>query len=223
MIVKLLIEGGNMAPSPVIAQQLGPIGINIGQLISKVNEATKEFKGIKVPVELDIDPGKKNFTINIKSPPVAELIKKELGLEKGSGDHKNLKVGNIAIEQIIKIAKMKLPEMLERDLKAMVKTIVGCCVSLGVLIDNKNPIDVEREISEGRYDREIKSEKTEVDDKKKKELDRFFSDIKRKQDARLKAEEEAKAAKESKETTTKVEKDNMDKTKVKTITETKKK
>ena len=63
MIIKLLIDGGNMVPSPAIAQQLGPKGINIGKVISKINESTKEFKGMKVPVELDINEKTKEFTV----------------------------------------------------------------------------------------------------------------------------------------------------------------
>ena len=78
MIVKLLVEGGNMTPGPAIAQQLGPMGINIGQVISKINQATAGFKGTKVPVELDINPKTKSYDIMVFSPPVAELIKKEL-------------------------------------------------------------------------------------------------------------------------------------------------
>ena len=134
MIINLLVEGGNMEPGPALAQKLGPLGINIGKVISEVNKSTASFKGIKVPVDLDIDTSTKEFKIKVKSPPVAELIKKELGLEKGAGDHKKVQVANMAIEQVISIANLKLPEMLEKDLKAAVKTVIGCCVSLGVLI-----------------------------------------------------------------------------------------
>jgi len=177
MIVKLLVEGGSMSPGPALAQQLGPMGINIGQVISKVNEATASFKGTKVPVELDIDPATKEFSITVRSPPIPELLKKELGVEKGSGDHKNVKVGNLAIEQIIGIAKTKLPEMLEGSLKAAVRTVVGSCVSLGVFVESKNPIDIEQDIAEGKYDKEIESESTEVSDEKRKELDQYFEDV----------------------------------------------
>ena len=200
MILKFLVEGGSMTPGPSLAQQLGPIGINIGSVISKVNEATSAFKGIKVPVELDINPSTKEFKITLKSPPVAELIKKELKLEKASGDQKNIKVGNISIEQIIGIAKTKLSEALEHDLKSMVKTVVGTCVSLGVLIDNKTPVKVANEISEGKYDKEIKEGKTIPSTEKRKELEDYFSEIKKTQDAKIKAEQEAKAAEEAKET-----------------------
>ena len=199
MIVKLLVEGGSMSPGPALAQQLGPLGINIGQVISKVNEATSNFKGTKVPVELNVDPATKNFEITVRSPPVAELIKKELKLETASGDHKKVKAGNISIEKVIGIAKTKLGEALESNLKSMVKTVVGTCVSLGVLVESKEAVQVASEISEGKYDKEIKEGKTEPSEEKKKELESYFEKIKKDQDAKLKLAKEQAEAKEVKD------------------------
>jgi large subunit ribosomal protein L11 len=199
MKVKLLVEGGNMTPGPAVAQQLGPMGINLGKVIGDVNSATSSFKGTKVPVELNIDPATKEVIITVSSPPVSELLKKELKIEKASGDHKKIKAGNIAIEQIISIAKTKFPDALENDIKAMVKSITGTCVSLGVLVDSKSAAQVCDEIESGEYDKEINGEKTEVTEEKRKQLEEFFSKIKSAQDAQLKVEEEQKAAKEEKE------------------------
>ena len=199
MIVKLLVEGGSMSPGPALAQQLGPLGINIGQIISKVNEATSNFKGTKVPVELNVDPVTKNFEITVRSPPVAELIKKELKLETASGDHKKVKAGNISIEKVIGIAKTKLGEALESNLKSMVKTVVGTCASLGVLVDSKEAVQVASEISEGKYDKEIKEGKTEPSEEKKKELETYFEKIKKDQDAKIKLAKEQADAKEVKD------------------------
>ena len=78
---QLLAEGGSMKPGPALSQTLGPAGINISEVIKKVNEATSNFKGMKVPVELDIDAKTKAITVNVFSPPVSELVKKELGIE----------------------------------------------------------------------------------------------------------------------------------------------
>ena len=201
MIVKLLVDGGNMTPGPAIAQKLGPMGMNLGDIISKVNEATKDFKGMKVPVDLDIDPSTKEFEISVRSPPVSELIKKELNIEKGSGEHKKTVVGNISIEQIIKIAKTKLPDMLEKDLKACVKTVVGSCVSLGILVDSKPAVQVCGEIEQGGYDKEIKEEKTVPDEEKKTELDNYFKEVLNKQEAILKKEADEKQEAAAKEET----------------------
>ena len=199
MIVKLLVEGGAMSPGPALAQKLGPMGINMGQVITDVNKSTSSFKGIKVPVELDVNPSTKAYTIHVFSPPVAELIKKEMKLEKGAGDHKNAKVGNIAIEQIISVSKTKLPTMLERNLKNAVKTVVGSCVSLGLFIESKEAVEVAKEVEEGVYDKLIKEEKTEVSPEKRKELDQFFAQYKLKLEAKIKATQEAAAAAEEAE------------------------
>ena len=111
MKLKLIVDGGAMQAGPVIAQQIGPLGINMGKVISDINEATLGFKGIKVPVELDIDSKSKKYDIKVFSPPVAELLKKELSLEKGSGEALKTKVGNIALERIIYIAQTKMPSL----------------------------------------------------------------------------------------------------------------
>ena len=194
MQIKLLIEGGNLVQNPGLSQKLGPLGLNINQVIQKVNEATKEFKGLKVPIELDINTSTKEFDVMVFSPPVSELLKKELGIEKGSGIHKKVQVANASIEQIISVAKTKLPNLLSRDLKAAVKTIVGTCVSLGILIENLNPKEIEQEIDEGKYDKEIQEEITETSQEKKEKLDEFFSEVKAKQELIMRQEQAAKEA-----------------------------
>ena len=178
-----------MKPGPALSQQLGPAGINLNEVISKVNEATKNFVGMKVPVELDVDTGTKAFTVQVFSPPVSELLKKELGITKASGLQKSSFAGNLSIEQIIYVAKTKLPNLLCKDLRAAVKTVVGSCVSLGVLIESKPAVEIEQEIEEGVYDNEIKEEKTETPAEKKEELERYFSKVKSEQDKVLKQKE----------------------------------
>tara|TARA_Y100000034_G_scaffold110572_1_gene142823 strand:+ start:380 stop:1051 length:672 start_codon:yes stop_codon:yes gene_type:complete len=207
MKIKLLVEGGSMKPGPALSQKIGPIGINVNQVIQKVNEATENFNGLKVPVELDVDAGTKEFEVVVFSPPVSELIKRELGIEKGSGTQNKVKVANASIEQIISIAKTKLPNMLCKDLKSAVKTIVGTCVSLGVLIENKEASEIEQDIDKGKYDKEIKEEKTETSSEKKAELDKYIEELKAEQEKIAKQEQvEKEAEAEKKEETTEEEK-----------------
>ena len=197
MKIKILVEGGGMQPGPALSQKLGPAGINIGKVIQKVNDATKDFKGLKVPVELDVDMGTKSFEVKVFSPPVSELIKKELGLEKGSGEQAKIKVANASIEQIISVAKTKLPSLLSRDLKFALKTVVGTCVSLGILIESKSPVEIEKEIDEGKYDKEIDGGITETPAEKKKELDDYFVEVQKEQENIIKQEKVAQEAKEA--------------------------
>jgi large subunit ribosomal protein L11 len=194
MQVKLLAEGGNMKPGPALSQKLGPMGININKVIQKINEETENFKGLKIPVELDVDPATKEFRIQIFSPPIAELLKKEAGIEKGSGIQKRLQVANLSIEQIISVAKTKLPNLLCKDLNSAVKTVVGSCVSLGILIENKPAVEIEKEISQGKYHKEISQGKTETSEEKKSQLREYFSEIRSKQEQIIEQEKKAKEA-----------------------------
>jgi len=203
MQIKILTEGGAMKPGPALSQKLGPAGIPLNKVIEQVNDATKDFKGLKVPVELDVNTKTKSFKVKVFSPPVSELLKKELGIEKGSEQQKRFQKGNASIEQIISVAKTKMQNLLAKDLKSAVKLVAGTCVSLGVLIENKPAKEVVHEIEEGIYDKEISEERTETPEEKKKELDLHFAVLKAQQDKII---EQEQAAKEAAETT--VEKEN---------------
>ncbi len=199
-LIKLLVEGGNMTPGPAVAQQLGPIGINIGKVIADVNTATSEFKGITIPVHLTINPETKEVLIKVLSPPTSELIKKELKIEKASSARLKQKVGNFTIEQVISIAKVKHNSLLSNTFIASVKSVIGTCQALGVLIESKDPKEVLQEIAEGKYKEEIEAQKTNIDPEKRKELDEHFAKIEAEQEAIRKAEEAEKAAEEEKKT-----------------------
>ncbi len=198
MQIKILADGGAMKPGPALSQKLGPAGIPINKVIEKVNEATKDFKGLKVPVELEVNTKTKEFEVNVFSPPMSELLKKELGISKGSGVQIKMQVANASIEQIISVAKTKMQNLLAKDLKSAVKLVVGTCASLGILVESKPAKEIEKEIDEGKYDKEIKEGKTETSPEKKTELDDYFKEIKSKQDSKLKLEQAAKDAEDEK-------------------------
>jgi large subunit ribosomal protein L11 len=198
MIIKLLVDGGGMKPGPAVAQQLGPMGINMGKVISEVNEATKDFSGMQVPVNLDIDPKTKEFKVTVLSPPISALLKKEAGIDLASGQRKKFQVANIAMEQIVSVTKQKYSNMLARDFKKALMSVLGSAMSLGLLIESKDPQEVIEEVKQGKYDEMINSQKTDLSPEKKQELKNYFDQVKSKQDTLKKAEEEAKAAEESK-------------------------
>ena len=192
MNIKLLIDGGSMKPGPAIAQQLGPLGINMGKVISDVNSATSNFNGMKVPVELNINEKTKSFTIKTFSPPTSELLKKELNLEKGTADHKKVKMGNASIEDVIKVTKIKFPDMLQKEFKSAVKSVLGTCKSIGILVENQEANDISKDVESGKFDSEIKSQKIETSPEKRKELNDYFDSLKKKQEAEI-AKEKAEA------------------------------
>jgi len=200
MIIKLLIDGGDMKPGPAIAQQLGPMGINIGKVISDVNTATKEFKGVKVPVELDVNEKTKSFVVKVSSPPTSELLKKELNLEKGTANHKDSIMGNASIEDIIKVTKIKYPNMLEKSLKNAVKSVLGTCKSIGILVENKDPNELIQDVAAGKYDKEIETISTETKTDKRKIINDFYAKIKQDQDNKIKLAQKAAEEAEAKKT-----------------------
>jgi len=200
MIIKLLIDGGDMKPGPAIAQQLGPLGINIGKVISDVNTATKEFKGVKVPVELDVNEKTKSFVVRVSSPPTSELLKKELKLEKGTANHKDSVVGDASIEDIIKVTKIKYPNMLEKNFKNAVKSVLGTCKSIGILVENMDPNQLIADVNSGKYDKEINSMSTETKTDKRKIINDYYAKIKQDQDNKVKLAQKAAEEAEAKKT-----------------------
>jgi large subunit ribosomal protein L11 len=198
MIIKLLVEGGGMKPGPALSQKLGPLGINLGKVLAEVNKATADFVGMKVPATLDINTKTKEFTVKISTPPTAELLKKELGFEKGSGQPNKLKIANIALEQIINVAKTKQNDMIVNSLKEAVKSVIGTCVSLGILVESKDPKAVLEEIDKGEYDPLIKKGVDVAPQEKLAKLAADFEQVRKVQEALIKemekkAEEEAAA------------------------------
>lgn len=197
MQIKLLVDGGAMQPGPALAQKIGPLGLNVGQIIQQVNDVTKDFKGLKVPVELSVDTSTKKIDIQVFSPSVSELLKKELGLEKGSGLQKKQKIANASIEQIISIAKAKQKDLLCNNLKSSVKTIIGTCVSLGILVENQPASEVGDLIDAGEFAKEIEKGLIETSSEKRKMLDEYFLKVKKEQEELMKKEQAAKEAAEA--------------------------
>ena len=142
--VDALVEGGKASAGPPIGSSLGPLKVNIGQVVTQINDMTKDFKGMKVPVKIIVDTETKEFEIKIGTPPATQLIMKEIGLEKGSGEPNINKAGVISFEQVIKVAKMKSSSLIVNNIISAVKTIVGSCQSAGILIDGKDAIEILR-------------------------------------------------------------------------------
>jgi large subunit ribosomal protein L11 len=146
-----IINGGEATAGPPIGPALGPLGFNVMMIVNKINDLTKDFQGMRVPVKVTVDTDTKEFDVEVGIPTTAALIAKELGIEKGSQSPGSQKVGDLNIEQIIKIAKIKKPQLLSKSLKEAIKEILGTCVSIGVTVEGKDPREIIRGINSGIY------------------------------------------------------------------------
>ena len=179
------------------------MGVNIGKVVADINKKTESFKGMQVPVTITIDSSTKEYEITVGTPPASALIKKEAGIEKGSGNPLQDKVADIKIEQLIKIAKMKEDNLLGKSLKEKVKEIIGTCNSMGVMVEGVSAVNAIKLVNEGKFDEEIKAEKTEITSEELKEMEaekkKLAEDIQKRRDEFVKRAKEIIAANEGKE------------------------
>jgi len=150
--VELLVSGGQANAGPPLGPALGPLGVNVMMIVNKINEVTKDYSGMKVPVKVIVDPDTKGFEVTVGTPTTSALIVSELKIEKGSGTPHSQKVGNLSMEQVTRIAKIKRPELLSRTLKEAVKEVMGTCVSMGVTVNDRDPRELQKEVDEGKHD-----------------------------------------------------------------------
>jgi large subunit ribosomal protein L11 len=149
--ISALVTGGEASAGPPLGPALGPMGINVLQVVNTINDKTKDFSGMKVPVKVEVDPDTKKFTVEVGVPPTAALINKEAGVGKGSGAAGTAVAGNIDIESAIKIAKMKIDSSYARDIKGALKEVIGTCLSSGIQVENKPAKEVYDDIKTGKY------------------------------------------------------------------------
>ena len=134
-IVKLQVPAGKATPAPPVGPALGPHGVQAAQFCQQFNERTrKQEEGVLIPVVITIYTDK-TFTFITKTPPAAVLIKKALGLEKGSGEPNKTKVGVLTKDKLRDIAEQKMPDLTAKDIAAAMKIIAGTARSMGVTVE----------------------------------------------------------------------------------------
>lgn len=174
--ISVLIEAGKATAAAPLGPALGPLGVNIGDIVTEINEKTKGYVGMKVPVKISIDTSK-NVEISIGSPPTSALIKKEAGVQKGSDNSKVTSVANLTMDQVKKVAEMKFDILSSHSIKSAMKEVIGTCNSLGITVDGKPAKKVQREIRHGEYSPYFESigekgtEAISVEDAKKDAMD----------------------------------------------------
>lgn len=150
--ISSLVTGGAASAGPPLGPALGPMGVNIMEVINAINEKTKDFDGMKVPVTVSVYPDTKKYEIEIGIPSAAALIMKEAGVQKGSGIPNTEFAGDIPMDAVIKVAKTKLETSYATSIKSVAKTIIGTCRSLGIKVEGKTPKEITAEINEGKWD-----------------------------------------------------------------------
>lgn len=150
--ISALVNGGEASAGLLLGPALGPVGVNVLQVVNSINEKTKDFPGMKVPVKVEVDVATKKFIVEVGVPPTAALIVKEAGVVKGSGTAGTNYAGDITMKTAIKIAKMKIDSSYANDIQGAVKEVIGSCLSIGMTIEGKPAKQIYSEVSAGKYD-----------------------------------------------------------------------
>ena len=151
-IIPLLVAGGQANAGPPLGPSLAPLGLNVMAIVNDINEKTKEYSGMRVPVKIIVQISKKTFEVEVGIPTSSALLAKALGVEKGSGTPNTEKVGNLNMDQLVKIANTKIDQSYATTIKSAVKELLGTCVSMGITVENKEPKDLFAEINDGKWD-----------------------------------------------------------------------
>ncbi len=153
--ISALVTGGKASAGPPLGPALGPLGVNIMEVINTINERTKDFEGMKVPVTITVDTETKKYEISVGIPSASSLILKEAGISKGSSTSGTEWVADIKMDSILKVANTKIESSYASSIKSLAKIIVGTCGSLGIKIEGKTPKEMTSEINDGKWDEKL--------------------------------------------------------------------
>lgn len=153
-----IVPGGGATGGPPIGPALGPMGVNIMQIVAEINKQTGDYKGTPVPVDVLIDTDTKEFKVKVGMLSTFALLTQAAGITKGSGTPHSAKVGDLAFDQLVTVAKKKKAGLYASSLKTAVREVLGTCVSMGVTVDGKPAKDVEAQIKGGEYDAQLKED-----------------------------------------------------------------
>ena len=152
MTFNFIVTGGEATGGPPIGPALGPLGVNIMTIVSKINEETAEYAGVPIPVEVIIDTDTKAFTIKVGMLSTFALITQTLSITKGSQTPNTDFVGDLTFDQLVDIARKKRDGLFSSTLKSAVREIVGSCQSMGVTVEGQHGKAIQDQIASGEYD-----------------------------------------------------------------------
>ena len=147
-----IVNGGAATGGPPIGPALGPIGANIMTIVNKINEATAEYAGVPIPVDVIIDTDTKAFTVKVGMLSTFALITQTLSISKGSQRARTDFVGDLTFDQLVDIARKKRDGLFSSTLKSAVREIVGSCQSMGVTVEGQHGNAIQDQIASGEYD-----------------------------------------------------------------------
>ncbi len=147
-IISGLVEGGKATGGPPFGPALGPLGVNINGIVAEINEKTKPFAGIKVPVKVIVDTTTKTFKIEVGAPPTSAMIMKELGISTGAKVKDEI-VGNLTLDQLKNVVKSKEAKLYGKSTAERAKQVLGTCKSMGVKCENEDPREIIKKINSG--------------------------------------------------------------------------
>jgi large subunit ribosomal protein L11 len=156
--INALVVGGEANAGPPLGPALGPLGVNVMMIVKGINDKTKDYSGMRVPVKIIVDPETKEFEIEVGVPTTSALIAKETKIEKGSGTPNTELVGNLSLDMVLKIARAKQGQSYGKVMKSVVREVAGSCTSMGIKIEDKDPRVFQKELGEGIWDDKIPSE-----------------------------------------------------------------
>ena len=151
-VINALVTGGEASAGPPLGPALGPLGVNVLGIVNEINSKTGDFKGMRVPVKVEVDLETKKFEIIVGTPTTSALIAKESGIPKGSGKPNVDLVGDLTIDKVVTIARNKMAGSYAKTVRAAAKEVVGSCVSMGVKIEGKDPREFMDELNAGKWD-----------------------------------------------------------------------
>jgi len=154
--INALVTGGEASAGPPLGPALGPLGVNVLSIVNEINKQTSDFKGMRVPVKIEVDQETKQFTVAIGTPTTSALIAKESGIPKGSAKPNTDLVGELTIDKVIAIAKSKMANSYAFSVRSAVKEVVGSCVSMGVKVEGMDAREFIKQIDEGKWDSKLK-------------------------------------------------------------------
>ena len=153
--ISSLVTGGEASAGPPLGPALGPMGVNIMEIISAINEKTSDFKGMKIPVTVTVDSETKKWEIEVGIPSASALILKEANIQKGTGTSGTEWIADIGIDAVVKVSHVKLESSYASELKSVAKQVIGTCQCLGIKIEGKTPKEITSEINAGKWDEKL--------------------------------------------------------------------